>query len=877
MRFPLPDSDEALTLTPRWGDADHPLQFALLVLAPLLLAALLLYLFRWEARLVRRRAAVFLVTLRLLVIAALWFVACFEPRLISESSETLPNRVLIAIDGSGSMDLPDPQRSPAAALRLARLLKLAPASLSDPVLDRCAEYLEKGGSPSDFSYLTEAETERPAPEQAALRRERQRDLGALLERMAALRRSAQAARIMDEDGLNLLAALKAAHEVKIISFTDEVLLTGDAGAGKKGAATSAAPATDLRSPLEHALAVSSAKEAAPVGLILLSDGRHNKGEEPLLAARRLGKQGTPILPILLTPREAPPDLALVSVKPPAATPRGMELALEVELRASHLPATELRVEVFKKGAAKPIAEAKPIAHKGNDGPGAKAAVYSIKIPLKIDEPGTHALEVKARTVKDVAELTRLNNELPAVVRIVQDKPRVLLVDGEARWEYHYLAEFLRRADNLDLDRVLFQQPRLGLHPEDKLEKRFARRSLPVLKEKDDPLFAYDCILLGDVDPDDLPLKDRDRLHRYVFERGGTLILISGKRHLPLAYDPRADGKDPLGRLVPVTEIRPITPKDKGFGVKPTETGKLAGWLSLADGRPQSDTAWAELPGHFWGLTGKARPGAVVLAVPTTDESKKTDGDAERGIFVQQNFGLGRVLWLGLESTWRWRYHAEDRYHHRFWGQLVLWAASKDILPAGTTHVRFGSRQPVYAPGQEVDAAVRIGPEVVLSGKEKVSLRVVRLDGDKEAIVEDVALEANPGQPRLFEAKLRGLAPGRYRVEPVVAEHAAKVKEAVADRTGDPTFSILPGLSTEMLDPSGNPDLLQALARESGGKLYTPATINDLLRDLERRVQKKEHRYEKRLWQDEPFVWWLLGGVVALLTIEWLGRKWAGLP
>ena len=51
-------------------------------------------------------------------------------------------------------------------------------------------------------------------------------------------------------------------------------------------------------------------------------------------------------------------------------------------------------------------------------------------------------------------------------------------------------------------------------------------------------------------PEQLPLADRRRLEKYVAERGGTLILIAGKRHLPLEYvntDP--GGSDPLYAVV----------------------------------------------------------------------------------------------------------------------------------------------------------------------------------------------------------------------------------------------------------------------------------------------------------------------------------------
>src|SRR3712207_7779366 len=49
-----------------------------------------------------------------------------------------------------------------------------------------------------------------------------------------------------------------------------------------------------------------------------------------------------------------------------------------------------------------------------------------------------SLQVRALT-RAGQEVSRQNNERHTAVRVVEDKARVLLVDGEARWEYHYVA------------------------------------------------------------------------------------------------------------------------------------------------------------------------------------------------------------------------------------------------------------------------------------------------------------------------------------------------------------------------------------------------------------------------------------------------------
>ena len=44
------------------------------------------------------------------------------------------------------------------------------------------------------------------------------------------------------------------------------------------------------------------------------------------------------------------------------------------------------------------------------------------------------------------------------------------------------------------------------------------------------------------------------------------------------------------------------------------------------------------------------------------------------ILVIRQVGAGKSLYLGSDSAWRWRRGVEDKYHYRFWSQIVRWMA-----------------------------------------------------------------------------------------------------------------------------------------------------------------------------------------------------------
>ncbi len=174
---------------------------------------------------------------------------------------------------------------------------------------------------------------------------------------------------------------------------------------------------------------------------------------------------------------------------------------------------------------------------------------------------------------DTKETNADNNSRLTTINVADDKAKVLLIDGEARWEYHYLATALKRDRTLKVESVVFQQPRLNadLRPAELQKMGLPRQQMPA---GPDALADFDCIILGDVGIEQLPLAERKRLEKYVAERGGTLVILAGKRFMPLAYpETEANGEaDPLRKLLPIESPRIVAPTD-GFSLTLTQSGQ----------------------------------------------------------------------------------------------------------------------------------------------------------------------------------------------------------------------------------------------------------------------------------------------------------------
>jgi hypothetical protein len=922
-RITLFDDDHVLLLDPRWSDLGLVPQVLLLSLLCCVPLALVFWLYRYEMRLVAAGTARILLCLRAVAIILLLMLVVLQPVYARVSKDELPSRVIVAVDVSDSMHVADPQRDPIDKLKLARGLKIAGDLCSTKQLDDwIRQYADKKPTiqwlePEEFVN----EPEKRQREEALRRKAHD----AVCSRVDALTRSQTIKQLLSRDGVRFLDQIKAKKEkveIELIGFAtdaqdvkleamDELFRKDQPNRDKPKPAekdsddkkdrenpitVSRTSGTDLGVPLAHALTRSGAKGGKIRGIVLLTDGQHNVADTQQLATQKaidLKDQGIPLYPVAIGATKPPMDAAIVAMTAPPSIFKDVDAPIKVRIKATGLKAQDLKVIVHKPGEEAQPLDQKTIKHDGKD------QEYFESFQVRLDKEGKQVVEVTVKPqAEDVKEINTANNKQSISINVADDTSKVLLVDGEARWEFHYLWQALLRDRSMKVKSVVFTQPRLGKVPESELAKM--NNPSPVLppapKPEQDPLFDYDCIILGDVMPEQITPAERIRLEKYVADRGGTLVVLAGKRAMPLAFLPPADEKkpaaaaddkqDPLIKMLPITQAHAVAPEE-GFPVTLTEEGKQTEFMKLeAEGSVEDNLKrWSTMLPHGWGIVGKAKPGATILAYVaggkaalTPEEKKKRE--QESALMVRHNYGFGRVFFVGVDSTWRYRYRVGDTYHHRFWSQTIRWAASDKPLVTGNKFVRFGTPQALYRDDENVKLTVRLSEEIEkLPEKMQAQARILKKDADnKETAVSLVDLKPRPFQPRVLEAQFRQ-GEGEYFVEVMIPGLEDKLSgpigpdgKATALRA---TFKVSPGENGEMVQLSTNFTLLKELADKNGtNKVYTPETASEIVELLTAKDTKSPPRDENiSLW-----TWWpLLIAVLVLLTIEWVLRKWAGLP
>ncbi len=114
----LPFRDTSILLVPQFGWLSPSTQWVLISALCLVPLFLVLWLYRYEMKLVTPRTAAGLLALRVTVLVLMLFLVCLQPVCAYSPARELRGRVLIAIDRSDSMEITDPQRPVAEKLRL---------------------------------------------------------------------------------------------------------------------------------------------------------------------------------------------------------------------------------------------------------------------------------------------------------------------------------------------------------------------------------------------------------------------------------------------------------------------------------------------------------------------------------------------------------------------------------------------------------------------------------------------------------------------------------------------------------------------------------------------------------------------------------------
>lgn len=421
--------------------------------------------------------------------------------------------------------------------------------------------------------------------------------------------------------------------------------------------------------------------------------------------------------------------------------------------------------------------------------------------------------------------------------------------------------------------VVFEQPYI-----EQLNSSFFAKELKVPgdveKIDESPLSEVDLVIIGDVPPEKLTDDFLRLLDRYVSELGGTVVFQAGKRYMPMAHN-----NPLLTKLLPIESASEVnlkgrdqigTPRERGMHLYITAEALDETMFQFVEERFANRRFWLSLPGHNWAIVSEVKAGATVFAcVAAAGQQQDLEYERKNALIAHQFYGFGQVMWLGIDSTWRWRFREGDRYHHRFWGQIARWAASNKAS-AGNENVRLKLSATELQQGEDLGiTTLWSGQAIVRNPKTRATAVVKKIDD--EGVVSDeafasVELVPDEGRTRSHSAKILNPPAGAYRVDILI--DGQPPEEPISAE-----FFVQEEKSLELSDVSCNRQLLQQIADASGGRVFNADEVDEIVDMFSNKDETQTKTIETPLWDH----WSMMILFFVLLTLEWLIRKLNGLP
>src|SRR5688572_8534069 len=571
------------------------------------------------------------------------------------------------------------------------------------------------------------------------------------------------------------------------------------------------------------------------GVLLVTDGANNSGAQPLESAAALRQEGIPVY-VYGVGITSPRDIILANVFAPDVTFVKDEVAVTVRVRSQGLK-NETADLVLKLGSQTVASKTITFAADGEQ-----------VVPLRFTPQAQGDFDLEASVQPRNDEAVKDNNARSQRLRIIDAKIKVLMVEQSPRWEFRYLQAMLLRDRRVDLQCYLVESDPGIIRGEDS-------PYIAQFPARQEELFKYDLVIFGDVDPRHMSVVNLENLNELVSRFGGALMVVAGKRFTPNAYR-----RTVLENLLPVEFEGPSIegavepPAEKPIRLELTSAGRASPMLRLSDGEEENAALWKQLPPIYWAArVSRPKPAAEVLLVDPDPARESRFG--KMPVMAVQQYGLGQVMYIGTDNTWRWRKNVGDLYYTTIWGQIaqrvnlqrLLGGSKRTQLTTDRQNYTTGDRVSVYArlysagfePVQEQSVKGFVGPKSDLGTRSEVTLRAV------------------PEQPGLFRGEFIAAGPGAYQF--LVEQDLDTVLEF---SVAEPRF--------EFGDTAMNEAMLRELAATTGGAFFREEDLHKLPDTIRLKTERVQSPLEVELWSS-PLYFLLLLGVV---TAEWVLRKFS---
>jgi len=625
---------------------------------------------------------------------------------------------------------------------------------------------------------------------------------------------------------NALPALESSFGVNLYSFAGDLVELPSLDQ-----MPAPGPVTHIGDALLNVLR--GAQSGAIAAVVLVSDGADNSDDFDAARIAEIAGFGVPVHTVGVGPEVIEGDLELEDVQLPTVGLAGSTISAQVSIR--HSGATLAQLKIYDGDAI--------LASQAIQLP-ASTGVTTRWVDIEVGEAGVRDLKFALDALP--GETNVVNNSRLRPMEVPEQRRHILYVEGEPRWEYKFIRRAIDENPAVRVASLLKTTPnkfyRQGIESPDELVDGFPTEELA--------LFRYDAVMIGSFEAAALTPVQHDMIREFVSRRGGSLLMLGGRRGL-------TDGGWGATSVAEVLPVRLPEPEAPTFVREParamlTAAGHLSALTRLAASEEANEVEWNGLPDLAdFQTVGELKPGADTLL-------EAQFGDRTAPLLVQQRYGLGHAYVLTTGGTWRWQMQLphEDQRHETFWRQLLQAVATTAPQPITITSERvfYGDESTVTLRAEVRDKTFKPATDAT------VSLEV------SDGLGPPTTLEMTPvaGERGLYEAAYETARPGIFRFEAT-----AKTAE---DELGRARFAVRreDGV-VEHYHVQQNRALLERLAGATGGTYFPVSDLSRLPEAVSFSEAGTVERTVLDLW-NIPLAFLIL---LLLKSGEWLLRLYWG--
>jgi len=627
----------------------------------------------------------------------------------------------------------------------------------------------------------------------------------------------------------LVAALHGRAQVELREFAGTAGDSVELARARAATATGDALAALARLPVER----------RPDGVVVVSDGAVNAGEDPVAAARALG---VPVHALLVGER--------------AGLDRGIA-GVEASSEARVGEATPVRVRVVsdeERGAPIGVTledAGRELAHTTVLSPGPGAEVTA---ELRVTPTHAGLALWTARVTPLAGDLSPDDDAHGVAVPVAPGKLGVLALSAGLNWDLTFIRRALAGDTAVDLDTRVREQsgswqaldhPRSGsLSPAD-----LAGKSVVLL----------DALSGADLGP------AMDAALASFVRGGGGLMLLAGPEPSAarfargrLAGDLTfATSAPSFGAPLTLTRVDGTNGPPTGQGSPEPETGGqlragAAEVLMWDDDPVRGERAWRE-------------------AAPLSDVAPLARGAGDRvllaareggtPLWLSRAVGRGQALLINGTGLWRWSLAGTDELAgergRRLWRKTIRWLAE----PVQGEPLRVTAERRLVPGGEPVrlDALLQDAQFRAVSGADVRG----EISGPGGALTK---ISFTPGGPGAYTSTFPSPGPGRWQASVRATRDGRELARARTEFAVD-------RWTLEALRAQPDSAAMAAIAEASGGRFGKASDAAAWARSLDPHALVRDRTASARLWESP----WVFALVVAMLSVEWGWRRRRGLP